>query len=143
MVEEITRILLLNSPGSPMSRASRNSRAQYESQGPGQISDSSVDVAGDRRLKEFFLPFRIFCLRNDIQCHNVVLDDTDVSRAVTDFVKRTVIDILVVGAGAKASFFRFKDKDIPGSLLKGVPDYCTVYVINKGKITSTRAATQL
>ncbi|XP_051151151.1 U-box domain-containing protein 35-like [Andrographis paniculata] len=109
---------------------------------PSQISDSSVDVAGDPQLKELFLPFRVFCTRKDIQCHNVVLDDTDVSRAVIDFVKRTGIDIMVVGAGAKASFFRFKGKDIPGNLLKGVPDYCTVYVIYKGKISSTRAATR-
>lgn len=39
---------------------------------------------------------------------------------------------------------RFKIKDIPGNVLKGVPDFCTVYVISKsGKISSTRSAARL
>lgn len=34
-------------------------------------------------------------------------------------------------------------KDIPGGILKGVPDFCTVHVISKsGKIASTRAASR-
>ncbi|KAK2986972.1 hypothetical protein RJ640_024870 [Escallonia rubra] len=37
---------------------------------------------------------------------------------------------------------RFKAKDIPGSVSKGAPDFCTVYVISKGKISSTRAASR-
>ncbi|KAL3844369.1 hypothetical protein ACJIZ3_001772 [Penstemon smallii] len=36
---------------------------------------------------------------------------------------------------------RFKTEDnIPGSVMKRVPDFCSVYVINKGKISSSRAA---
>ncbi|XP_019260215.1 PREDICTED: uncharacterized protein LOC109238242 [Nicotiana attenuata] len=37
----------------------------------------------------------------------------------------------------------FKAKDIPGDVLKGVPDFCTVHIISKyGKITSTRPASR-
>lgn len=39
---------------------------------------------------------------------------------------------------------RFKVKDIPGNVVKGVPDFCTVYVISKnGKISATRSASRL
>lgn len=37
---------------------------------------------------------------------------------------------------------RFKAKDVPGSVLKNAPDFCTVYVIHKGKISSTRASSR-
>ncbi|CAA2980418.1 U-box domain-containing 52-like isoform X2 [Olea europaea subsp. europaea] len=111
------------------------------------ISDSgqngSTNADSDAQLKELFLPFRVFCARKDIQCCDVVLDDADVARALSEFVKQSAIDVLVLGAAAKGSIFRFKAKDIPGTVLKGVPDYCTVYVIHKGKISSTRAASRL
>lgn len=34
---------------------------------------------------------------------------------------------------------RFKTST-PSSILKGVPDFCTVYVISKGRISSVRSA---
>lgn len=36
---------------------------------------------------------------------------------------------------------RFKTADIPSNVSKGAPDYCNVYVIGKGKISSVRSAT--
>lgn len=40
------------------------------------------------------------------------------------------------------SFRRFKTRDIPGTILKTVPNFCTVYVISKGKISATKAASR-
>ena len=37
---------------------------------------------------------------------------------------------------------RFKASSVPGSVSKGVPDFCSVYVISKGKISSVRNATR-
>ncbi|KAK3211205.1 hypothetical protein Dsin_015911 [Dipteronia sinensis] len=37
---------------------------------------------------------------------------------------------------------RFKMTDIPGNVSKGAPDFCTVYVISKGKISSMRSASR-
>lgn len=109
--------------------------------GPNQMSNAYHGAVEDPDLKDLFLPFRVLCSRKDIQCYDVVLDDTDVSKAITEFVKLSAIDVLVVGSSAKgSSIFRFKSKDIPGNIMKGVPDFCTVFVINKGKISSTRAA---
>ncbi|KAL2236842.1 UNVERIFIED_CONTAM: U-box domain-containing protein 52 [Sesamum indicum] len=108
--------------------------------GPSNNSDITDEIGDDAQLKELFLPFRVYCTRKDIQCYDVVLDDTDVARSLIEFVKQSAIDMLVVGATAKGSIFRFKMKDIAGTVLKGVPDFCTVYVIHKGKISSTKAA---
>ncbi|KAL8106982.1 U-box domain-containing protein 35-like [Apium graveolens] len=106
-----------------------------------QISDGS-DETGDADCKDVFRPFRAFCTRKDINCQDVVLEDTDVARAIVQYVTETAIEILVIGAGAKGGFFRFKSKDIPGSVAKSIPDFCTIYVISKGKISTTRAASR-
>jgi len=37
---------------------------------------------------------------------------------------------------------RFKIADVPGTVSKGAPDFCTVYVVAKGKIQSMRSASR-
>ncbi|GAA0152075.1 hypothetical protein LIER_37414 [Lithospermum erythrorhizon] len=96
----------------------------------------------DQQTKDLFLPYRVFCTRKDIHCLEVVLEDTDVAKALVEYVKQSGIDVLSIGAGPKNSFFRFLVKDIPGAVLKGIPEFCSVYVISKGKISNTRAASR-
>ncbi|XP_057510750.1 U-box domain-containing protein 35-like [Actinidia eriantha] len=113
-----------------------------------QISDVGGEIGSvygepDPQTKELFLPFRCFCTRKDIQCKDVALEDTDVTNALVEFVTQSAIEILVLGAPSKNGFLRrFKATDIPGSVSKGVPDFCTVYVISKGKISLTRSASR-
>ncbi|CBI24063.3 unnamed protein product, partial [Vitis vinifera] len=113
------------------------------------ISDVNEDVARaykqqlDNQARELFLPFRCFCMRKDIQCNEVILEGTDITKAIIDFVTASSIEILVVGAPSRSGFIRrFKTTDVPSSVLKAAPDFCTVYVISKGKITSVRSATR-
>ncbi|OVA15765.1 Protein kinase domain [Macleaya cordata] len=93
--------------------------------------------------KEIFLPFRCFCSRKDIKCHDVILEDLDIAKAVTEYVSHSGIDNLVVGAASRSSFLRtFKPADVPSNVTKTAPDFCTVYVISKGKISSVRTASR-
>ncbi|XP_051204456.1 U-box domain-containing protein 52 [Lolium perenne] len=107
------------------------------------VSGGVEDAAGfkqptDPHLKELFLPFRCFCTRKDIQCKDVVLDDNDVAKSIIEFSAHGAIEKLVVGACTRGGFVRFK-ADIPTTICKGAPDFCTVYVINKGnKVSSQR-----
>nr|TKS07752.1 hypothetical protein D5086_0000110060 [Populus alba] len=106
-----------------------------------QISDSNGTSSPDS--KDLFLPFRCFCTRKDINCKDVVLEDTDVAKALIEYVTQTAIETLIVGASAKGGFLRrFKAADVAGSVSKGAPDFCTLYVIAKGKIQSMRAASR-
>ncbi|WOG81319.1 hypothetical protein DCAR_0100465 [Daucus carota subsp. sativus] len=108
---------------------------------PDVSPSSEANVLNNR---DVFLPFRVFCTRKDIHCQDVVVEDTDVVRGLTQYVTDSAVEILVLGAGSKGSFLsRFKGKDIPGGVSKGVPDFCTVYIISKGKISSTRAASRV
>ncbi|KAJ6673770.1 U-BOX DOMAIN-CONTAINING PROTEIN 34-LIKE [Salix viminalis] len=92
--------------------------------------------------KDLFLPFRCFCTRKDISCKDVMLEDTDVAKALTEYVNQTLIETLIVGGSTKGGFLRFKAADLAGSVSKGAPDFCTVYVISKGKIQSMRPASR-
>ncbi|XVE97787.1 hypothetical protein REPUB_Repub03eG0048900 [Reevesia pubescens] len=112
-----------------------------------QISDRNGDIPlvckdPDPYTKELFLPFRCFCTRKDINCKDVVLEDTDVAKALVEYVTHAAIEVLVVGASTKPGFLRFKATDIPAIVSKGVPDFCSVYVISKNKISSMRSASR-
>ncbi|KAK6137180.1 hypothetical protein DH2020_029077 [Rehmannia glutinosa] len=72
---------------------------------PNHMSEASEE--DDAQLKDLFLPFRVFCTRKDIQCFDVVLDDTDVAKAINEFVKQSAIDVLVLGATVRGSIFRY------------------------------------
>ncbi|VFQ60425.1 unnamed protein product [Cuscuta campestris] len=116
-----------------------------------RLSQHSIDDNGftsgdnsDPETKELFLPFRVFCTRKDVQCYEVALEHTDPAKAIVEYVNRTAIEVVVLGAATKGGLLRFKARDVPGNTLKSAPDFCAVYVISKtGKISSTRSASRL
>ncbi|XP_027344842.1 U-box domain-containing protein 35-like [Abrus precatorius] len=91
--------------------------------------------------KDLFRTFHCYCSRKDIHCLDVLLEDTDVIKGITEYVSSAAIETLVLGAASRHGFIRFKSST-PSSILKGVPDFCTVYVISKGKVSSVRKATR-
>ncbi|CAH8390000.1 unnamed protein product [Eruca vesicaria subsp. sativa] len=93
--------------------------------------------------KEIFLPFRCFCTRKDIQCQDVLLEEYDVAKALVEYANQAAVEVLVVGSSNKGGFLRFnKPADVPGTITKTAPDFCTVYVISKGKISTMRSASR-
>ncbi|RZR78240.1 hypothetical protein BHM03_00003520 [Ensete ventricosum] len=105
-----------------------------------------------------------------VRCKDVLLEDVDAAKAIVEFVSHAAIEKLVVGASSKGGFVRclhistafcvrsencalelasdgvllslrrFKNHDVAASITKGVPDFCTVYVIGKGKVSAMRSA---
>ncbi|XP_054788532.1 U-box domain-containing protein 35-like isoform X2 [Prosopis cineraria] len=97
----------------------------------------------DGLTEEIFHPCHVFCARKGIQCKNVILEDTDVARALIEHAFRTAIEHLVLGLSNKNGLFRkFKVADIPGTVAKGAPDFCSVYVVAKEKIQTMRSASR-
>ncbi|KAK8550402.1 hypothetical protein V6N12_039113 [Hibiscus sabdariffa] len=83
---------------------------------------------------------RRYCARKGIQMKEVILEDVDVCKALLDYVNKNLIHSLVVGATTKNSLSRKSKNDIPGTLIKSAPEFCSVYVISKGKILTMRTA---
>ncbi|KMT17645.1 hypothetical protein BVRB_2g035940 [Beta vulgaris subsp. vulgaris] len=110
------------------------------------LSDVNEDVAksvrtyAETQAHEIFLPFRCFCNRKDIKCNEVIIEDNNISKALTDYCHINVIDIMVVSASTRNKLLRrFKGSDIATNLTKGCPEFCSVYVISKGKMLSVRS----
>ncbi|KAJ0988501.1 hypothetical protein J5N97_006857 [Dioscorea zingiberensis] len=96
----------------------------------------------DARTKELLLPFQCFCSRRGLQCKEAILEDTDIPKAIIDFLCKQNVDKLVMGASARNVFARtFKAADVPLAVSKLAPDSCSIFVISKGKISSIRPAT--
>ncbi|XP_020522480.1 U-box domain-containing protein 35 [Amborella trichopoda] len=111
------------------------------------ISDVAEDVANAYKeqvaaqTKELLLPFQCFCSRRGLHCKEVVLDDVDVPKAIVDYIMNQSVDKLVLGASSRNALTRtFKQPDVPTCVSKTAPEFCTVYVIAKGKISSIRPA---
>ncbi|XP_021729301.1 U-box domain-containing protein 52-like [Chenopodium quinoa] len=98
----------------------------------------------DQQTKDLFLPFRCFCTRKDIQCRDIVLEDSDVQKALIEFVTQSAVEVLIMGASSRNSILsKFTKTDTPTAVSKGVPEFCSVYVISKvGKISNTRSASR-
>ncbi|KAM0861005.1 hypothetical protein ACQ4PT_046163 [Festuca glaucescens] len=116
-----------------------------------QFSTSHVqeDIAAsllaqmDLQTKEMLLPFHCFCSRRGLQCREIILEGTDVPKAIVDFVAQHNVDKIVLGSSSRNAFTRTIWKmDVATSVTKYAPNFCSVYVIAKGKLSTFRPATQ-
>ncbi|KAG0493067.1 hypothetical protein HPP92_006465 [Vanilla planifolia] len=95
----------------------------------------------EAEMSQLFLPIRGFCARNGVQLREVVLEETDISKAIVDYVTINNIHNVVLGASSRNALTRkFKNPDVPSIVAKSAPDFCAVYVIYKGKPVSVRSA---
>ncbi|KAF5748641.1 Kinase protein with adenine nucleotide alpha hydrolases-like domain putative isoform 1 [Tripterygium wilfordii] len=89
----------------------------------------------------FFMVTQVF-LESLIKCNEIILEDMDIAKVLIDYVSTYSIEILVLGAPSRGGLVRrFKTTDVPSTVSKASPDFCTVYVISKGKISSVKSAT--
>ncbi|KAK6273837.1 PREDICTED: U-box domain-containing protein 52 isoform X1 [Theobroma cacao] len=99
----------------------------------------------DYDINQLFIPFRGYCARKGIQMREVILEDTDISKALVDYISKNLINSMVLGAASRnaissyLSYRKFKH-DVPTTLIKSAPEFCSVYVISKGKILTVRTA---
>ncbi|KAI6680971.1 hypothetical protein NL676_034852 [Syzygium grande] len=103
----------------------------------------SEETQPDAQTTKLFLPFRCYCLRRHVQSEVVVLEDSDVAKALVEYVSRHAVDTLLLGSASRKSISRlFKFSDTPNTILKYAPDFCNIYVVGKGKAVSVRSATR-
>ncbi|KAL1224185.1 U-box domain-containing protein 35 [Cardamine amara subsp. amara] len=96
----------------------------------------------EKQTKDLFVSFHCYCSRKEIHCLDVLLEDVDKVKAIVEYVTVSSIENLVLGAPSRSSFMRRFKTDLPTSVSKTAPDFCSVYVISKGKISSVRNASR-
>ncbi|KAJ4883536.1 Adenine nucleotide alpha hydrolases-like superfamily protein [Raphanus sativus] len=105
-----------------------------------ELSGKQNNDKGSRQ----FLPMRCLCTRRNIQSEVVMLEeDQDVAKALIEYISQNFISTFLLGASLKKSITRlFKVDDIPSNVMRWAPDFCTVLVISKGRLSSIRPATR-
>ncbi|CAI9114373.1 OLC1v1015088C2 [Oldenlandia corymbosa var. corymbosa] len=92
-------------------------------------------------LKQFFLPYRGYCARKGVRVNEVVLNDGDVASALAEYVIDNSIAAIVLGSSSRSALTRaFKNQDIQASLVKSIPDFCSVYAVSKVKSQLLKSA---
>lgn len=102
---------------------------------------NDANHSAESESNNLFIPYRGYCARKGVQLKEAVLEDYDAPKAILDYIHKNFINSIVVGASTRSALARkFKGYDVPGSLMKSAPNFCSVYVISKGKILSARTA---
>ncbi|KAK6161990.1 hypothetical protein DH2020_001831 [Rehmannia glutinosa] len=92
-------------------------------------------------IEDIFSPFRAYCARKGTIVQEVVLEGTDVHTALLDYINNNYVTNIVLGASSRNALSRkFWTHDVPTMINKAAPDFCSVYVISKGKEQSIRPA---
>ncbi|CAA7059045.1 unnamed protein product [Microthlaspi erraticum] len=118
-------------------------RSAMNANGPYNTDDESSERHQNNKRSTQFLPMRCLCMRRNIQSEVVLLEDQDVAKALIEYISQSCISTFLLGATLKKSITRlFKVDDIPSNVMRWAPDFCTVLVISKGRLSSVRSATR-
>ncbi|KAL3633536.1 hypothetical protein CASFOL_022298 [Castilleja foliolosa] len=103
-------------------------------------NNNPPEVNGDS-MEDVFTHFRAFCARKRLAMQVVILEGVDVHGTLLDYIISHHITNIVLGASSRSPISRkFWTHDVPTMINKAAPDFCTVYVIAKGKTQSVRPA---
>ncbi|CAI9260543.1 unnamed protein product [Lactuca saligna] len=110
--------------------------------GGGVDASAAIKQQYEKQTKDLFLTFHCFCTRKQIQCFDVILEDTNIAKVLAEYANYAAIEVLVLGASSRHGFIRFRSSDVPSHVMKSAPDFCTVYVISKGKISTAKKSSK-
>ncbi|PON51051.1 Mitogen-activated protein kinase kinase kinase [Parasponia andersonii] len=107
------------------------------------LSQVREDVAAVYRKEmewqknELLLPYRKICLQRKVEVDIVMIESDDVPSAIASQVAKLAISKLVIGAPSRGMFTR-KPKGLSTKISARTPNFCTVYAVSKGKLSSIR-----
>ncbi|XP_060173637.1 U-box domain-containing protein 35-like isoform X1 [Lycium barbarum] len=108
----------------------------------GDDADSdSNGGSSDEATQNVFTPFRAYSVRKRIVVNEIVLENTEVSKGLLDYINSNCVTNIVLGASSRSALGRkYWTHDVPTMINKAAPEFCTVYVVSKGKQQSVRLA---
>lgn len=97
----------------------------------GAVDGGASKQQQEKQTRDLFLTFHCFCTRKEvrmlfnqvwfyvswyctkacftiqIQCYDVILEDTNIAKALTEYASYAAIEFLVLGASSKHDFIRY------------------------------------
>ncbi|KAL2896555.1 U-box domain-containing protein 35 [Bienertia sinuspersici] len=80
----------------------------------------SVRSYAESQAREIFLPFRCFCSRKDVKCNEIILENTDISKALIDYCHINAIEIMIASASSRNQLVEATNGRAYGEI--GMPD---------------------
>ncbi|CAN4095551.1 unnamed protein product [Withania somnifera] len=97
--------------------------------------------SSDEATQNIFAPFRAYSVRKRIVVKEIVVENTEVSKGLLDYISSHCVTNIVLGASSRSALGRkYWTHDVPTMINKAAPEFCTVYVVSKGKQQSVRPA---
>ncbi|PKI70628.1 hypothetical protein CRG98_008861, partial [Punica granatum] len=91
--------------------------------------------------RELFGVYRGYCARKGVQLKELIIDDNDVAKGILEYISNNYVTNIVVGASTRNALSRkLKNPDVSNILAKSAPDFCNVFVISKGRVSSAKKA---
>ncbi|KAF8054635.1 hypothetical protein N665_1322s0019 [Sinapis alba] len=81
-------------------------------------------------------PFKKKFEQRKVEVEVLVVESNNVAAAIAEEVSRNSIERLVIGSSSRSFFSR--KVDLCSAILAWLPNFCTVYVVKKGKLSSVR-----
>ncbi|KAK4401233.1 U-box domain-containing protein 52 [Sesamum angolense] len=105
--------------------------------------NGGASEVNNESFEDLFMQFRACGARKGIVTQPVVLQGTDVHGTLIEYISSHHISNIVLGASSRSPITRmFWTHDVPTMINKAAPDFCSVYVISRGKTQSVRPAAQ-
>ncbi|KAF5461826.1 hypothetical protein F2P56_017890 [Juglans regia] len=89
------------------------------------------------QTSEMLLPYKKLCIQKKVEVDVIVIESNDVANAIAEEVAKHGINKLVIGASSRGLFTR-KLKGVSSRIAVCAPEFCTVYAVSKGKLSSIR-----
>lgn len=102
----------------------------------------------ESQTDELLQPYLQLCNNRKVQAEIKVIVDDDIPMAIVAYISNFNIRKIVMGSSSRSIFPRLFCRtvmvpDVPASVAKIAPSFCTVYVISKGKLSSVKSAVSL
>ncbi|KAG2598612.1 hypothetical protein PVAP13_5KG406200 [Panicum virgatum] len=115
--------------------------AHHQPSNHGSSTAETTHGSLEAEMKELFAPYRGLFSRNAVDVSEVVLEEADVSKAILGYITANKIQSIALGGACRNAFTKkFKNADVPSTLMKCAPDYCSIYVVAKGRAVNVRLA---
>ncbi|KAL7159175.1 hypothetical protein ABFS83_01G010600 [Erythranthe nasuta] len=105
----------------------------------GSNGGAHVETNGGH-VDDIFSRYRAYFARKGTIVHEEVLQGNEVHTTILDYINKKHVTNIVLGASSRNHLLRFWTHDVPTMVNKAAPDFCSVYVIAKGKAQSIRPA---
>ncbi|KAG8069589.1 hypothetical protein GUJ93_ZPchr0006g41799 [Zizania palustris] len=94
------------------------------------------------QASKMLLPYKKMCAQRQVEAEAVLLESDDVSIAISEEIRKFNVCKLVLGSSSSGIFRRkLKGSKTASKISECIPNFCTAYVISKGKLSSVHSAT--